>query len=225
MPEVAYFYEFSASEYFDGRNEPEMSPREERKTNTRRELIDGTVRTVANIGLENTTTDAICKESGMNVSMIYRLYNTKEELIADAFAAVDDEFVGVILKGFPVLSYESIDFESRCHVLFSKCWEYIMAHPDELIFYVRYYYSSSFQRYSNDDHIKRFSALFGKMKTAFPETTDVRMVLHHILDTLLGEARKQINDPKTDSAVAREKCFRLIFSVVKSYVREDKFKE
>ena len=100
-----------------------------------------------------------------------------------------------------------------------------MAYPDELIFYVRYYYSSSFLKYSNDDHIKRFSALFGKMKTAFPETTDVRMVMHHILDTLLGEARKQINDPKTDNAVAGEKCFRQIFSVVKSYVREDKFKE
>ncbi len=202
-----------------------MSLREERSSKAHRELIGGTVRTVAKLGLENTTTDAICKESGLNVSTIYRFYNTKEELIADAFSDVDKEFLGVILKGFPVLSYESIDFESRCHVLFLKCWEHIMAHPDELIFYVRYYYSFSYLTYSKEAHIKRFSTLFEKMKTAFPETMDVRMVLHHLLDTLLGEARKQINDTKTDNAVAGEKCFRLIFSVVKSYVREDKFKE
>jgi hypothetical protein len=56
----------------------------------------------------------------LNASTTYRLYNTKEELIADAFADVDEAFLSVILKGFPVLRYESIDFESRCHVLFVK---------------------------------------------------------------------------------------------------------
>ncbi len=192
------------------------------KTKAQQELIDGTIRTVAKIGLENTTTDAICKESGLNVSTIYRFYNTKEELISDAFATVDEEFLGVIMKNFPVLQYESINYESRCHVLFSKCWEYITAHPDELTFYIRYYYSSSFQKYSDAEHIKRFSALFGKMKTAFPETTDVRMVMHRILDAMLGEAREQVKDTKTDNAIAGEKCFRLIFSIVKSYVKEEK---
>jgi hypothetical protein len=99
-----------------------------------------------------------------------------------------------------------------------------MAHHDEPIFYVRYYYSLILW-YSNDDHIKRFSALFEKMKTVFPEATDVYMVLHHLLNTLLDETRKQIEGSKLDNAVAGEKCFRLIFSVVKSYVREDKFKK
>ncbi len=224
MPEVATFYEFSASEYFDGRNETVMPLRERQKIDTRRELIDGTVRTVANIGLENTTTDAICKESGLNVAMIYRFYKTKEELIADAFASVDEEFLSVIMKNFPVLRYESIDYESRCHVLFIKCWDYIMAHPNELVFYASYYYSWSFRAYTKETHIKRFTPLFGKMKTAFPETTDVRIILHHILNTLLVESQRQMFDKNTDNTTAGEQCFNLIFSVVKNYVKEDKFK-
>ena len=201
-----------------------MPSREEHSSKSRRELIDGTIRTVANIGLENTTTDAICKESGLNVSTIYRFYNTKEELIADAFSITDEEFLGVILNGFPVLRYESVDYESRCHVLFLKTWEFIMARQSELLFYIRYYYSISFQKYSKEAHIRRFAPLFEKMKTAFPETADVRMVMHHILDTLLDEAQKQVSDASIDNAIAGEKCFRLIFAVVRSYVKEEKLK-
>ena len=201
-----------------------MPSREERSSKSHRELIDGTIRTVANIGLENTTTDAICKESGLNVSTIYRFYNTKEELIADAFSITDEEFLGVILNGFSVLRYESVDYESRCHVLFLKTWEFIMARQSELLFYIRYYYSISFQKYSKEAHIRRFAPLFEKMKTAFTETADVRMVMHHILDTLLDEAQKQVSDSKTDNAIAGEKCFRLIFAVVRSYVKEEKLK-
>ncbi len=192
-----------------------MASREERNFKTHRELISGTVRTVAKLGLENTTTDAICKESGLNVATIYRFYNTKEALIADAFSAVDDEFFDTIMKNFHVLKYESIDYESRCHVLFMKCWDHIMLHPNELTFYARYYYSYSFRTYSKATHIKRFTPLFGKMKTAFPEKTDVRIILHHILNTLLVESQRQISEQNTDNAIAGEKCFRLIFSVVK----------
>ncbi len=199
-----------------------MLPQEYKNLTLQRELIDGAVRTIADIGLENTTTNAICKTCGVNVAYIYRFFADKEDLIAKAFAAVDEEFLSVILKSFTVLHYESIDYESRCRVLFMKCWDFLMERPQELIFYVRYYYSSSFVKYSNADHIRRFSALFEKMKTAFPETVDVKMVMHHILDTLLGEARKQINDPKEDNGIAGAKSFQLIFSVVKSYVRQEK---
>ena len=99
-----------------------MLPQEYKNLTLQRELIDGTVRTIAEIGLENTTTNAICKTCGVNVAYIYRFFADKEDLIAKAFAAVDEEFLGVILKSFTVLHYESIDYESRCRVLFMKCF-------------------------------------------------------------------------------------------------------
>ena len=50
----------------------------------------------------------------------------------------------------------------------------------------------------------------------------MQKVLHHILDTLLGEAMKQIENPKVDNSIAGVLSFRLIFSVVKSYVKQTK---
>ncbi len=202
-----------------------MLPQEVRNRAVQRELINGAMKTVAAMGLENTTTSAICKKSGINVAYIYHFFESKEDLIAAAFAVADEEFLDVILKNFTVLHYESIDYESRCRVLFMKCWDYLMAHPDELTFYVRYYYSASFQRYASREHMERYRGLLEQMETAFPKTTDVRTVMHHIFDTLLGEAMKQINDPQKDSSVAAALSFRLIFSVVRSYVRQDKLEE
>ena len=51
----------------------------------------------------------------------------------------------------------------------------------------------------------------------------LRTVLHHILDTLLGEAMKQLDDPHGSNEEAAERSFALIFSVVRSYVKQEKF--
>lgn len=95
----------------------------------------------------------------------------------------------------------------------------------ELTFYIRYYYFLSFQKYAYRDHMNRYAVLFDKMKTAFPDTVKARVVLHHILDTLLGEAMKQTVDPKEDGNTAAIRSFFLIFSVVKNYVNQDKLGE
>lgn len=199
-----------------------MLPQNDKTQALRRELIEGTIKTVATLGLENTTTSAICKISGLNVAYIYQCFEDKEDLIAKSFAFVDEEFLSLILKNYTVLNYESIDYESRCRVLFTKCWDHLMVHPNELIFYVRYYYSISFQKYAYTEHMARYKKLFEKMKTAFPDSVDVQKVMHHILDTLLGEAMKQIENPKVDNSIAGVLSFQLIFSVVKSYVKQNK---
>ena len=84
----------------------------------RRELISAAIKVIAENGLENTATNMICAESGINVAYIYRFFESKEDLIAKSFEYVDDEFLGVVLENFPILNYYSIDFEMRCRVLF-----------------------------------------------------------------------------------------------------------
>ena len=63
------------------------------------------------------------------------------------------------------------------------------------------------------------------MKPAFPETVDVKAILHHILDTLLGMAMKQINDPQENDERVAETNFGIIFSVVKNYINQDVLNE
>ena len=98
----------------------QMLPQEDKNLTLKRELIEGTIDTVATLGLENTTTNAICTTCKINVAYIYRFFADKEDLIAKAFGFVDEQFLQQILDNYTVLNYESIDYESRCRVLFKK---------------------------------------------------------------------------------------------------------
>ena len=196
------------------------------KTAERKEkLIEATVQIIAEHGLENLRTAEICKIAGVNVAYLYDLFENKDDLIAQAFAASDERFLKTILDNFPVLHYQSIDYEMRCRVLFMRCWEHIINRRRYTVFYVRYYYSSSFQKYSYAEHMQRYAGLIEKMKPAFPETANVKAILHHILDALLGMAMKQINDPQESDEAAAETNFGIIFSVVKNYINQDVLKE
>ena len=196
------------------------------KTAERKEkLIEATVQIIAEHGLENLRTAEICKIAGVNVAYLYDLFENKDDLIAQAFAASDERFLKTILDNFPVLHYQSIDYEMRCRVLFMRCWEHIINRRRYTVFYVRYYYSSSFQKYSYAEHMQRYAGLIEKMKPAFPETANVKAILHHIIDALLGMAMKQINDPQESDEAAAETNFGIIFSVVKNYINQDVLKE
>ena len=196
------------------------------KTAERKEkLIEATVQIIADHGLENLRTAEICKSAGVNVAYLYDLFENKDDLIAKAFAVSDERFLKTILDNFPVLHYQSIDYEMRCRVLFMRCWEHIMNRRRYTVFYVRYYYSSSFQKYSYAEHMQRYAGLIEKMKPAFPETVDVKAILHHILDTLLGMAMKQISDPQENDEKVAETNFGIIFSVVKNYINQDVLNE
>ena len=66
-----------------------MLPQEDKNLTAQRKLIYGAIKTVASLGLENTTTNAICKMCGINVSYIYQSFSSKEDLIAKSFAFAD----------------------------------------------------------------------------------------------------------------------------------------
>ena len=46
--------------------------------------------------------------------------------------------------------------------------------------------------------------------------------MHHILDTLLGEAMKQLNNPRASNDEIAERNFKLIFSVIRAYIKSEK---
>lgn len=182
--------------------------------NQKSALMKATVKAVAEDGLENLSTRGISAQCGVSEVYIYRYFKNKEDLIARVFAYADEEALKVILGNFSVMECEEIEYEMRCRMLFEKCWEYIMSYPEWLIFYVRYYYSASFQKYSYEEHIRRYGVLTDRMKPGCHPAADVDTVLHHILETMLGQARKQIMHPRKPEQ-AKEDAFGLVLSVLK----------
>ena len=177
-------------------------------------LMEAVVKATVSDGVENLTTKAIGDLSGVKEVYIYRYFENKEDLVAKTFEAADERFLEFILGEFSIMSFEAADYDMRCRMLFEKCWRYILSYPDWLIFYVRYYYSRSFQKYSYEEHIKRYEILAEKVRPGCHPEADVMTVLHHLLDTLLRQAWKQIIRPR-DINQATDDTFWLLFSAIK----------
>ena len=133
-------------------------------------------------------------------------------------------FLDMILDNFPVLSYESIDYEVRCRLLFMRCWKYVTGRPSELKFYMRYYHSLMYNTYSFVNHTKQYSILVDKLRSAFPaEGGGVELIMRHILDTLLTTALMYVSNPEgVDSDEVAEMNFKMIFSVVREFIDKNK---
>lgn len=177
-------------------------------------LMEAVVKAVATGGMENLTTKEIYNLCGIKEIYIYRYFENKDDLVARVFDRSDERLLKLVLDNFPIMEYNGIEYELRCRLLFTKVWEYMMKNPERIMFYVRYYYSSAFTKYSYDDHMKRFDVLIERMKPACHPDANVSTVLHHILDTLLGQAKKQILHPQ-DEKQAESDTFWLLFSVIK----------
>ena len=187
-------------------------------------LMDGAVRSVALYGLENASTKTISACCGINEAYIYRYFESKEDLLAKTFEREDKLFLDMILDNFPVLSYESIDYEVRCRLLFMRCWKYVTGRPSELKFYMRYYHSHMYNTYSFVNHTKQYSILVDKLRSAFPaEGGGVELIMRHILDTLLTTALMYVSNPEgIDSDEVAEINFKMIFSVVREFIDKNK---
>ena len=72
----------------------------------RRELISAAIKVIAENGLENTATNMICAESGINVAYIYRFFESKEDLIAKSFELLQHRFRNAL----PRALYEVLEF-------------------------------------------------------------------------------------------------------------------
>ena len=186
----------------------------------RHALIDGTIYVIAQNGLDKATTKAISTATSINEVYIYRLFANKEKLFEAAFTYLDEQLLTKTMLHLDVMYMTEMDYETRCRVYFLTLWRFLVGNKNEILMYVRYYYSTHFAKDSAEEHKRRFQPLVEKFKVAFKDEADVWMILNHILNVMLAFAVMVHNDqmPKEDDYT--EHVFRVIYQSVKQYFRE-----
>lgn len=193
----------------------------ERTVYTKKALIKGVVSVVARDGLENTTTKSIAKEADINEAYIYRCFNNKEDLLRSAFHTEDVRFLELLLKKLPLLREKGASLEEKTFALWSVMWRFILKKPNDCIFYIRYYYSSCFTKYSKEEHDEFFKILDIKGRTVFCDDTNVPMLLHQILDTMLLKAYRVVSGEIPNNEETERRVFGIIYSFVIPHVRKE----
>lgn len=189
-----------------------MSRNEMRQT-----LIDSTICVIAESGFDKATTKLIATKAQLNEAYIYRCFLDKEDLFTKVFDHLDDELATKITQFMSVMYAENLDFEIRCRLYFSAIWSFLLGDKEKCLAFVRYYYSPYFEKFSIENHKKRYEAIVEKFKGTFKDEADVWMILNHILNVMLDFAVKVHNGQMSGEDNYSEHVFRVIFRSIEQY--------
>ena len=176
-------------------------------------LMESAMHIVARDGLENTTTKSIGANAGLNEVYIYRNFKDKEDLIRQTFLHEDSTFIREIINRLPVLAVEDMNWEMRCRILWENCWNYMMQRREESLFYVRYYYSASFDADVQKEH-KYYCEELAEEWTRIGAGNLSETVLLYMIEMIWNYSAKVAlgiweNDPETS-----EQCFQYLYALL-----------
>ena len=186
----------------------------------RRKLIDGTIRVIARDGLDKASTKSIGQETSVNQAYIYRCFADKEDMLAKAFASLDEELLETAMQHIAVMYIQELEYETRCRAFFTSVWKFLLGNRDKCLAFIRYYYSPYFQRYSAEEHKKRYVPLVEKFKDSFRAEANVWMILNHILATMLDFVVKVIEGAVPNNEDTAEHVFRLVYVSARQYFKK-----
>ena len=185
----------------------------------RQALIDGAIHVIAQNGFDKATTKAISTATGINEVYIYRLFGSKEKVFDAAFEYLDRQLVSKAMLHIDVMYISEMDYETRCRIYFLAIWRFLIGNRDEILMYVRYYYSQYFKKHSAAEHKIRYRPLVDKFGDAFRDEANIWLILNHILNVMLDFAIKVHNDEMSNEDDYTEHVFRVIFQSIKQYFR------
>ncbi len=186
----------------------------------RHALIEGTIQTIAEKGLDKTTTKALSTAAGgWNEVYIYRLFDGKEDLLAKAFATLDEELLQAALDLVPLVSAEGVSRRERFWQAFCSLWRFMLGNRNRCLAFIRYYYSPYFERYSAEEHRQRFESFVEQARPFFSEDAHVWMIISHIFTVMMDFASKVFNGTLEDSDDTAEHVFRVLYAAIQQYFK------
>ena len=184
-------------------------------------LYESTIKVVSCDGLDKTTTKSIARGAGLNEVYIYRLFEDKEDLLFKTFELLDDELATACLEYLPVMERDDISFKEKSRVLFNGVWKFVLGKPDRCQYFIRYFYSPYFIRFSANNHRIRFDSVVNIMGPAFEDSENTWLLLNHIINILFDFAVKVFNGEMPDDDKTADIVFTLVYASVTPYLNKN----
>lgn len=179
-------------------------------------LLKSTVTVVARVGIENASTRLIGKEAGFQDAFIYRYFNDKEHLLAQAYISENEKLMNILVKA---IDYENqmIDekpLEERSAFVIQAAWKYLTENPDICKFLVYYYNFPGFSRYATDNHKKCLDELSDLLYPTFRDRDEAVTLLYMIFNSVYGFAMQVANGELPNTEETAERVFHNVYTAI-----------
>ena len=181
-------------------------------------LMDATVKCVARDGLDKLTTRSIASECELHDTYIYRYFIDKDDLLKRTFIREDQKMIELMLESASRVDTENLSFRENLRLLWMPAWDYLMEHPNECKFYVRYYYSVHFEKDALEEFKDNNEALKDKFRKIFFDNKEIEFLFHYNIDTMLHLTMRIATGEIENDENVRDEVFELMYSVNKVYM-------
>ena len=193
-----------------------------------RELfVKNAIHLIAEGGFEKATTKNLTYSGGeipgvkLNEVYIYRLFESKEGLYAEAFSQLDNELFDAFLSGvYSVGGFEE-DTTKKLFSFFELAWRFVLKDEDRCRAYVRFYYSVYFKGEILERHNRHFAVVIDKLSPLFKEEADIHSILHSAFTALLDFAIRVYNKELVDNEINRPHVFNVLYCMMVTYFKRD----
>ena len=156
-------------------------------------LIEATIHTIADRGLDKTTTKAIATYARLNEAYMFRIFGNKEGLLVSTFEVLDRELMAEISTALTEEERENRDKEQCLRNVIKKVWRFMLAHGDRCLAFTRYYYSPYYMRCSVKDQEERYRVTSQRFSPYLKEGTNGWLLITTTMDMMLGVALRVLS--------------------------------
>lgn len=186
------------------------------------EIINGTLRIIAEGGMDNFSFPRLTAETGISAPTVYEHYKNKEELLTTCFITVDREISGCIEKAIEELP-ENIKngtaTETRCRLVWRAYWNYLLSNADRSIFYWFFFNSKYYTREMQERHRSNFEFLRKlidplKGNASARVKCDTNLLAAHMINVTAAYASKVLRGYYKNEKTTEETVYHMVFQPV-----------
>lgn len=183
--------------------------------NLDKKILGCTANLGAKKGIENISTAEIAKICEISEPTIYVHFKKKTNLICQVGRHLDDGIKALVLEArFDPHDKDMIAAE--IHRIWMKCFDFLVAHPDQTRYYIRYknsaYYDPKY--YAGKDSalylVKNMILMYNENLTKFKEVWHEAISIS-IVDATLYYAKSVIEGRLKNNTAIKEMIFRIVF--------------
>lgn len=105
-----------------------------RSVEVSQELMNSTIRVVAQQGIYNATTKALSIDSNLGEVYIYRQFKSKDDLFREMFNSLDKELMNRIIRSVKEVIRNSTDVQTELKSVFNDFWCFCLSDKDKCLF-------------------------------------------------------------------------------------------
>ena len=187
-------------------------------------FIDAAIKTVAEVGIENTHTKDVAALAGFSEATLFRLFGSKEGLLRDTFLYIDKRVSDILSKSALFKNSGNLPLMDAIHEIWKKEYRYLLDNKDHTIFLIRYRYSSLYtpevrncrEAYNGsfDDAYSVLEKEFGKAVYSYRG-----FIINYIFELTLCFAEKIISRNIEDNEFVENSVWSAVYAAVTQIVK------